>query len=96
MEHGSKVTQAQLNNDLAAIVKFSGTPPTYVPPQIIAPEVYQHLWALYAKAFEISGISQLNATGLKPSGLNSGAAQRAYQDVQSERFLESVRTSSSS
>lgn len=88
VEASSKVTSAQLNNDLAAIVKYSGAAPQYQAPGIISPEVYSHLWQLYAKAFEISGVSQLNATGQKPSGLNSGAAQRAYQDIQTERFLE--------
>lgn len=87
-EAGSKVTAQQLNNDLAAIVTYAGTKPDYQVPNIIAPEVYNHLWQLYAKAFEISGISQLNATGQKPAGLDSGAAQRAYQDIQTERFLE--------
>lgn len=88
VESGSKVTAAHINNDLAAIVKYTGTAPQYVAPSVIAPDVYQHLWNLYTKAFEISGISQLNATGQKPAGLNSGAAQRAYQDIQTERFLE--------
>lgn len=88
VEHGSKIVTAQINNDLAAIVKYTGVAPAYQVPQIISPEVYQHLWELYAKAFEIAGISQLNATGQKPAGLNSGAAQRAYQDIQTERFLE--------
>ena len=88
VENGSKVNTALLNNDLAAIVKYSGTKPDYVAPQIISPEVYAHLWQLYAKAFEVSGISQLNATGMKPAGLDSGEAQRVYQDIQTERFLE--------
>jgi len=88
VENGSKVHSALLNNDLAAIVRYSGTKPSYEAPQIIAPEVYAHLWQLYAKAFEISGISQLNATGMKPAGLDSGEAQRVYQDIQTERFLE--------
>ncbi len=84
---GSTLT-TQLNNDLAAIVRYTGTPPKYEAPGIIAAEIYRHLGQLYQWAFEISGISQLNATGQKPAGLDSGAAQRAYQDIQTERFLE--------
>lgn len=87
VQQGS-VLASQINNDLASIVKYTGNPPQYQTPAIIAPEVYSHLWQLYAKAFEISGVSQLNATGQKPAGLNSGEAQRVYQDVQTERFLE--------
>lgn len=86
--NGADVTTAHINNDLSAIVRYTGTPPQYVAPTIISPEIYQHLWQLYAKGFEIAGISQLNATGQKPAGLNSGVAQREYQDIQSERFLE--------
>lgn len=88
LENGSHVVTAQLNNDLASIVKYSGTRPEYQTPSIISPEVYSHLWQLYAKAFEISGISQLSATGQKPAGLDSGEAQRVYNDIQTERFLE--------
>lgn len=88
VEKSSQTVTATINNDLGAIVKYAGLAPTYQAPAIIAPEVYQHLWQLYAKAFEIAGISQLNATGQKPAGLDSGAAQRAYQDIQTERFLE--------
>lgn len=84
----SRINTAQLTNDLAAIVRFSGSPPQYVAPSIIAPEVYNHLWQLYAKAFEITGISQLSAQGQKPAGLDSGVALRTYQDIQTERFLE--------
>ena len=34
----------------------------------------------------MAGISALNAAAQKPAGLNSGEAQRAFQDTQSERF----------
>jgi len=88
VEQGAKVQSQHINNDLAAIVRYTGTAPRYEAPQAINPAVYQHLWDLYAKAFEVTGISQLNATGQKPAGLDSGVAQRTYQDIQTERFLE--------
>lgn len=88
VEAGSKVTTAQLNNDLASIIKYAGVAPQYVAPSAIAADVYQHLWQLYAKAYEIAGVSQLNASGQKPAGLNSGAALRTHNDIQTERFLE--------
>lgn len=88
VEQASKVTTQSLNNDLASIVKYKGAAPQYMAPVAIAPDVYAHLERLYSKAYEIAGISQLNASGMKPAGLNSGAAQRAFQDIQTERFLE--------
>ncbi len=84
---GSTLT-TQINNDLAAIVKYTGQPPQYQTPSIISPEVYSHLWQLYEKAFEIAGISQLSATSQKPAGVDSGVAMRTYNDIQTERFLE--------
>jgi hypothetical protein len=42
--------------------------------QAMHPEVYNHLDRLYQRAYEISGISELSATGKKPAGLESGAA----------------------
>lgn len=88
IENNSKVVNQHINNDLGAIVRYQGIAPQYVPPSIIAPEIYSHLWQLYAKAYEIAGISQLAATSQKPAGLNSGAAQRAYMDQQSRRFQD--------
>jgi len=49
-------------------------------------DVFDHLEMLYARAFEISGITQMAATGRKPSGLDSGVALREYQDIESLRF----------
>lgn len=86
----SNTSQVNLNgitNDIASIVKFTGnTPPTFYTPQAMAPDVYGHLWNLYGKAYEIIGVSQLSASSKKPDGLDSGAALREYQDVESDRF----------
>lgn len=88
VEKASKVALKHINDDLGKIITFSGVAPTYIDPVAIPQYTYRYLWDLYAKAFEICGISQLSATGQKPAGLNSGEAQRVYLDEQSERFLE--------
>lgn len=87
VENSSKVNTAHLNNENGGIIKFTGTPPeSFVPPAMSA-EIYQHVENLYNKAFEIVGITQLSATGRKPSGLDSGVALREYNDIESERFV---------
>jgi hypothetical protein len=91
LENGAEVVTEKINNDLRRILRYSTTMPQYVVPQIIAPEVYEHLWALYAKIFEVTGIAQVNATGAHPEGLTSAVGQRTFQDVQTERFLKTVR-----
>lgn len=88
VETGSKMVLAHINNDLSSILKYTGTMPQYVAPQIITPEVYQHLWALVQKYYEIAGVNQQAASAQRPVGLDSGEAQRVYADQQTETLLE--------
>lgn len=86
VEQGSKVASGQLDNDIS-IIRYTGTPPqVYFPPQLLSPDFYQHLDRLYSRAFEICGISQLQASSQKPAGLNSGKALDTFADLASERF----------
>ncbi len=87
LEHGSKVVKAHLNNEIGSIVTYTGAPPVISAPQTVHPEVFAHLDRLYNRAFEIAGISQLTAQSKKPAGLESGAALREYNDIESERFI---------
>lgn len=88
VEVGSNVNIADLNNEVGGIVKYTGTPPVVnTPNTTMPPDAFAYLQWLYGKAYELSGVSQLNASSLKPAGLNSGAALRAYQDNASERFI---------
>lgn len=88
VQQGSKVNLRHINDDLMAIVQYSGVEPRYYTPVAVAPDVYQHLWNLYEKAYEISGVNQLSATSAKPAGLDSGEAIRTFDDIQTERFME--------
>lgn len=87
LEYGSKVVKAHLNNDVGAIVEYSGTnPPQFVMPQAVGVELFNHLaWCIQA-AYQEVGISQLSANSQKPVGLNSGKALREYNDIETERF----------
>lgn len=88
VEELSRVNTNELNDEFDGFVMYRGTAPIYITPQVVPPELYNHLWQLYSKAYEIAGISQMAATSAKPAGLNSGEAQRQYRDNQSERFLD--------
>lgn len=87
LEHGSKVLKSHINNAIGAVVEYTGAPPQISVGAAVAPELYQHLDSLYAKAFEITGISALSATAQKPAGLNAAVALREYHDIESERFV---------
>lgn len=86
VENGSKIVKESLNNDIGAIVTYTGTQPTYVAPPVVPQELYMHLNTLIQRGFEQEGISMLSATARKPEGLDSGKALREYNDIESERF----------
>lgn len=86
MEHGSKISKDQINNDIGSIITYLGTKPEYVIPKVVQEEFFQHLRFLIQSAYEETGISQLSASSRKPAGLDSGKALREYNDIESERF----------
>lgn len=87
VENSSAVVTAHLNNDIGAVVKYTGAPPQFGVAPAMSAEVYNHLENLYRKAFEICGISQLSATAKKPAGITAGVALRELNDLESERFM---------
>jgi hypothetical protein len=88
MSGDSKVISQHLQNQIGSIIKYQGgKPPVFHTPTAMQPEYYKHLERLYQRAFEITGISLMSATSQKPTGLNSGEALRAYDDIESERFM---------
>ena len=87
VEASSKIVSAHLNNRIGGVIKYAGTPPAYAPLGSIPPDLFSHLDRLYQRAYEISGISQLSAQSLKPSGLDSGKALREFNDLETERFM---------
>ena len=91
VENSSKVLSTYLDNEIGSIIKYTGIAPQVYVPQSVSPEIYQHLWQLYAKSYEIAGISQLSAQSQKPAGLDSGKALRIFSDIQTERFVVVAR-----
>lgn len=86
-ENGSKVVKEHFTNDFGTILFYTGTPPQYIVPPIVPPEIYSHLQTLIRQGFEQSGISMLSAASQKPAGLNSGKALSEYNDIESDRFM---------
>jgi hypothetical protein len=87
VEASSKIVESHLNNKVGGIIKYVGAPPIEGKLGTIPPDLFNHLDRLYARAFEVVGISQLSAMASKPQGLNSGKALREYNDIESERFM---------
>lgn len=84
---GSKVIKSHIDNQIGTIMEYAGdTPPSYVTPQLVQPEIYNHLESMIQKGYQISGVSQLSAVNEKPAGLNSGRALRTFANNQDLRF----------
>lgn len=86
VEQSSKVVKAHLNNEIGVIVSYSGTKPSYEVAPCNAPELYAERDKLISYGFQQVGVSMMQATSQKPEGLDSGAAQRAYDDIATDRF----------
>jgi hypothetical protein len=86
---GAKIAKGKMGNDLRVeIVNYAGAiPPTFLTPNAMPTEVYQWIENLWHKMFETTGISQMTAASHKPAGLDSGAALREFEDIESERFV---------
>lgn len=85
VENGSKVNKSQINNNIGNIISFTGVKPQMDVVNAVPQEILLQIENLYNKAYELTGISRLQAQSTKPAGLNSGAALREYNDIGSER-----------
>lgn len=88
VNQASQIQKTYINNMIGAIVPYKGDPPIIATPQTVHPEIFDHLERLYARAFEIAGISQMSAIGSMPVGIDraSGKALNTYHDIDTERF----------
>jgi hypothetical protein len=89
IESGSITNSSSLqaNPEGLSVVRYTGGEPKFLTASAMPAEIYSHLDRLVNKAYEITGISQLSASSVKPAGLDSGVALREYQDIESERFV---------
>lgn len=86
LERQARVAPGQLNNQPGNVVQYTGRPPVFEAAAVVSPQMLAHLDGLVSRAFQFSGISEIAAMAMKPAGLNSGVALRAYADMTSQRF----------
>ena len=86
VEQNSKFSTAHADNQVGSIWKWSGTKPEIVTWQSNAADLYAERDKLIQYGFQQEGISVMQATSQKPEGLDSGAAQRAYDDISIDRM----------
>ncbi len=86
-EQNSKVVSTHNNNELGVIVKYTGVKPSYEVAPCNAPELYAERDKLIQYGFQQTGVSMMQATSAKPQGLDSGEAQRVYDDISTDRMF---------
>src|ERR1035437_4751360 len=91
VEEGSKVTKASFNNDVGAIINYRGTKPIYEVAPCVPAELYAQLQRLIGYGYQQCGVSALDASSQKPSGLDSGEAIRTYDDISTDRMASISR-----
>lgn len=87
-DRASAIARGQITDMPGSVILYNGKEPRVNAPQTVHPEVFAHLDRLYQRAYEISGISQLSASGEVPKQFESGRAQLVAEDVQSDRFAD--------
>lgn len=75
-------------NEIGRIVEYAGDSrgAQWIAPDPVSQQYFSYLQYLIDQAYEISGVSQLSASGKKPSGLDAAVALREQQDIETERF----------
>jgi hypothetical protein len=87
IEEMSKILETSFNNRIGSIIKYRNTPPTFVNSDAgLGERIHTWIEWLIQNAYQMAGISQLAASGVKPAGLNSGEAQRTFDEIQQDRF----------
>jgi hypothetical protein len=83
----SKINEMHMMSSRSSgIMRGIGDPPQVLNWSATHPDFVGYKGWVISSAHEFMGISQMSASGMKPPGLNSGAAQREYMDIQVERF----------
>ena len=92
------IKPSMIDNRVGNIMTFrpvpgsTGAPIAISTPTFIS-EQYRDLVNDYInKSYELVGISQLSATGVKPSGVDSGIALSTLENVESDRFETQLKT----
>lgn len=86
VEAGSKCGDAMFNDSIGAIIHYKGTKPEYSVAPCVPQELYAQLERLIQYGYQQSGVSAMQAGAQKPAGLDSGEAQRVYDDISTDRM----------
>jgi len=91
---GAKINKASFVNKIGTLIPTQGNPNQTIKIDVTPPvssDLYAERDRIIQFGFQQEGLSLLSATSQKPEGLDSGEAQRVYQDINSERFASTEK-----
>lgn len=88
---GSKIVQEKFNNDIGSIITHTGDAPTFYCPEPIHPVYFENTNRIIERVQRKAGVGEMSSSAKKPAGLNSGAALREFQDIESDRHRSTQR-----
>jgi hypothetical protein len=91
LERAAKVRQRHLTDIPGACIEYTGTAPTYYKPDTVVQDLVGHADRTIQRALGRQGISESFANSVKPTGLDSGEAQRVHADTFSTRQIVAVQ-----
>ena len=91
VDQGSEIEESDLTPEYGKILYYTGTPPKIERAETLSQTLLQHSQELKENMRNTAGLNQLMMQGLKPSGLESGRAIRAFHDLQSERHSQILK-----
>ena len=81
------VDAPNMTNAIGEVIGYRGdTPPTVVAPNPVSAQLFEWLDRNVSWAYDVAGVSRLQATSMKPAGLSSGEALREYNDTGDDRL----------
>lgn len=92
VKDGADVAITQLEEDEdAAIYTYGTEKPTFEVAQALGSDAVEYTRWKIGQAYDLAGVSQLSASGQKPTGLDAAVAMREQQDIESLRFMRQQR-----
>lgn len=90
LKTGSKVVKEKISNEIGSII--TGTErPEFFCPEPIHPVFFENVGRIIERGYRKAGYSEMSSSAKKPPGLDSGAALREFENVESERHKYTQR-----
>jgi hypothetical protein len=88
VDSGSQVSVESLAGLPGGVITYTGTAPQFTTPSSIGADNIAWFNIIEQRIFKRAGISEAAAGGVKPSGLNSGAALMAWAQIDDTRHVD--------